>query len=179
MNKSFTGNQVLLLFLTISLLAILAVLALIFRKKLFRLRIIQKISNIFMNFIEGIKTIKKLKKRWAYLFHSFFIWIMYFLMIYISFKSFEFTNGLTLLTGITLLVMSSIGFVVPSPGGFGSWHFMVIETLVIFGIKQQPDANAFALAVHGSMTILIVVAGFICLILLPFFNKNNQYHTVK
>ncbi|MFN8257666.1 MAG: lysylphosphatidylglycerol synthase transmembrane domain-containing protein [Bacteroidales bacterium] len=182
MNKSLTGNQVLFLFLTVSLLIILAILFFIFRKKLFHSRIMQKISNIFMNFMDGIKTVKRLKNRRAYLFHSIFIWTMYFLMIYISFKSFEFTKELNLLTGITLLVMSSIGFVVPSPGGFGSWHFMIIETLVIFGIKQQPDANAFALAVHGSMTILIVVAGFICLVLLPFFNKiqdkNNQHHPV-
>ena len=98
---------------------------------------------------------------------------MYFVMIYITFWSFQFTSHLGVLTGLTVFVMASFGMVAPSPGGIGTWHFMVIETLVIYGVERTP-ANAFAFAAHGTMTLLLVVIGLISLILLPVVNKKKN-----
>ncbi|MDF1546427.1 MAG: lysylphosphatidylglycerol synthase domain-containing protein, partial [Bacteroidales bacterium] len=117
--------------------------------------------------------IKNLEKKWLFIAHSFFIWIMYFLMIYVTFWSFEFTSHLSLLTGLTIFVMASFGMVAPSPGGIGTWHFMVIETLVIYGVERTPDASAFAFAAHGTMTLLIIVVGLISLLLIPIYNKKT------
>jgi uncharacterized protein (TIRG00374 family) len=146
----------------------------LYRKRIKNTVLFKKIHRLTMSFIEGIISIKNLKNRWEFIAHSIFIFTMYFLGLYITFWSFEFTRHLSALTGLTLLVMSSIGFVAPSPGGIGTWHFMIIETLVIFGISKQPDANAFALAVHGSMTFLIVIFGFISLLIIPFFNSEEK-----
>jgi glycosyltransferase 2 family protein len=146
----------------------------IYRKKIKNTALFKKVYNLTMSFIEGIISIKNLENRWAFIAHSLFIWSMYFLMLYVTFWSFEFTQHLSALTGLTLLVMSSIGFIAPSPGGIGTWHFMIIETLVIFGISKQPDANAFALAVHGSMTLFLVVVGFISLLIIPFINNDPK-----
>lgn len=144
------------------------------RKKLKNSLFYKKILEIMLNMLEGIKAISRLDKKWQFIAHSIFIWTMYFLMIYIVFQSFTFTTHLGLLTGLTVFVMASFGMVAPSPGGIGTWHFMVIETLVIYGINKFPDANAFALATHGSMTIFIVILGFISLLLLPVYNKKEK-----
>ncbi len=146
----------------------------IFRRKMKNTIFYLKIKELYIKFKEGLKTIKTLEKKWQFIAHSFFIWIMYFTMIYITFWSFEFTANLSLLSGLTVFVMASLGIIAPSPGGIGTWHFMVIETLVIYGIAKHPDANAFAFAVHGSMTLFLVIAGLISLLVLPILNKKNK-----
>ncbi|MFH2143942.1 MAG: TIGR00374 family protein, partial [Bacteroidota bacterium] len=67
-------------------------------------------------------------------------------------------------------VMGSYGMVAPVQGGIGAWHFMVIGTLIIFGINYD-SAGIFALVVHGIQTLLLVVLGFLSLIALPLLNK--------
>ena len=146
----------------------------IFRRKMKNSMFYLKLKELYINFMEGLKTIKTLEKKWEFIGHSFFIWIMYFTMIYITFWSFDFTANLSLLSGLTVFVMASLGIIAPSPGGIGTWHFMVIETLVIYGVAKHPDANAFAFAVHGSMTLFLVIAGLISLLLLPIVNKKKN-----
>jgi hypothetical protein len=75
--------------------------------------------------------------------------------------------------------MASFGMVAPSPGGIGTWHFMVIEALVIYGIDRTPDANAFAFAAHGTMTLMLVIVGLISLALIPVVNKKRKEVAVE
>jgi len=163
-------NLIILLVVAIVFLSII----LVSRKKIMSTKLYLKFKELFVNFFEGIKTVKNLEKKWQFIAHSIFIWTIYFVTIYITFFSFEFTRHLSLLTGLTIFVMASIGFVAPSPGGIGTWHFMVIETLVIYGVAKTPDANAYAFAVHGSTTLFIVIMGLISLLLIPILNKKNK-----
>jgi uncharacterized protein (TIRG00374 family) len=162
------------LFILSLTLIFLLILALLFRKKILKNKLYLKFSELFNNVLIGIKTVKNLEKKWQFIFHTVFIWAMYFSMIYVVFLSFEFTSHLSLLTSLTVFVMSSFGMVAPSPGGIGTWHFMVIETLVIYGLEKYPYANVFAFAAHGSMTLFVVFLGSVSLILLPIVNKRNN-----
>ncbi len=154
---------------------VLAVVLYIFREKLVQLAIYKKLKETIVNFIAGVISIKDMERKWAFIFHTVFIWVMYFLMIYVTFFSFEFTSHLSILTGLTIFVMSSFGMVFPSPGGIGSWHFMVIQTLFIYGVSNAADAAAFAFAVHGSMTVFIILLGVVSVILLPVVNKKQAH----
>jgi len=147
-----------------------------FRKRFKESVVYKKLRELLMSFIAGLDTVRKMDRKWEFIGHSIFIWTMYFLMIYVTFWSFEFTQHLTVMTGLTVFVMASFGMVAPSPGGIGTWHFMVIETLMIYGIEKTPDANAFAFAVHGAMTLLLVGVGVISLVMLPIINNkvNNK-----
>ena len=60
----------------------------------------------------------------------------------------------------------------PSPGGLGTWHFAVIETLALFGIRRDPDGRAFALVIHGLQDVSFLILGGISLIIMPFINKD-------
>ncbi len=161
-------------FIAVSIFGIVAVfLFIIFRKKLQATSLYRKIEDIFLDFIEGIKTIKTLENRTAFIAHSLFIYLMYFLMIYVCFFAFDFTSHLSAMVGLTVFVLASFGMVAPSPGGIGTWHIMAIGTLLIYQISES-HAKAFAFAAHGSMTLFLIVAGFVSLILLPVTNKNTQ-----
>ena len=144
-----------------------------FKHKIQHLKIYQKLRDLIKGFAVGIKSILKMERRFEFIAHSVFIWVMYFMMIYIVFKSFHFTENLSLLSGLTVFVMSAFGMVAPSPGGIGTWHFMVIQTLMIYGVTKS-DAGAFAFASHESMTILMIIVGVLSIILLPIVNKKFQ-----
>ena len=152
---------------------LIVVLLYVFRSKLKKSKIYNKLRDIFLSFAEGIKSILKMDRKFEFIAHSFFIWLMYFLMIYIIFWSFEFTENLSLLTGLTVFVMSAFGMVAPSPGGIGTWHFMVIQSLIIFGINES-DAYAFAITSHTSMTLMMIIVGVASIILLPIVNKGKK-----
>jgi hypothetical protein len=155
-------------------LLIFLIVVFIFRSSISKNSFFNKIKEIFMSFVSGLLTVWKMKKKWQFIFHSIFIWIMYFLMIYVVFQSFEFTKHLGIMTGLTVFVMSSLGMVAPSPGGIGTWHFMAIETLILYGVQKYPDANAFAFAAHGAMTLFILVLGLISIVLLPVINNRKN-----
>ena len=102
---------------------------------------------------------------------------MYFLMFYVCFFCFQFTSHLGILVGLTIFVLSSYGMVAPVQGGIGAWHFMVIAALMIY-LPHTPNiqgmAKTFALLTHGTMTLLYIVVGVICLIALPLYNRHTK-----
>jgi len=138
-----------------------------------------RLQGRIRSFINGLKdgllTVKNVENKWLFIAHSLFIWLMYFLMFYVCFFSFEFTSHLGILVGLTIFVLSSYGMVAPVQGGIGAWHFMVIAALMVY-LPHTPNiatlANTFALLTHGSMMLLYIILGVICLWALPLYNRD-------
>jgi len=142
--------------------------------KLEHIKLYIKIKEFVLKFWSGLKTISQLKRKWEFIFHSLFIYLIYFLMLYIAFFAFDFTSHLTPLTGLTVFVMAGLGMVVPVQGGIGAWHWLVTRTLFIFGVAIEPNGNAFALVVHTSSSLMLITIGFLALIFLPIYNKSEE-----
>ena len=134
--------------------------------------IAKKLAELLNQFIEGFKSIRNIKNKGAFIFHSLLIWVLYYLMLYCVFFSFEFTSHLSPLAGLAIFVLGSFGMVAPVQGGIGAWHFMVIEGLALYGIDKA-DGKIFALVAHGSTTIMLIVFGLVALLALPFVNERN------
>lgn len=163
-------------FIAISIVSTILIIYLLyrFRNKIKHTKLYIKIADLLKQFSEGILTIIKMERKFSFIFHSVAIWVLYFLMIYVCFWSFDFTKDFNILVGLTVFVMASFGMVAPSPGGIGTWHFMTIQTLIIYGVENISEAGAFAFAVHGSTTFLLIITGALSFILLPVFNKNKS-----
>lgn len=134
--------------------------------------------NGFLNGLkEGLLTVRHVKHLGLFVFYSLFIWLMFFLMLYFCFFCFEATSRLSLMVGLTIFVLGSFGMVAPVQGGIGAWHFMVISGLLLY-LPDAPGmesvANTFALLTHGSMTLLYIVVGVLCVIGLPLYNAGKQ-----
>lgn len=129
-----------------------------------------KIKEIFNGFIDGIKSIFAMKRYKAYIAHSVLIWVLYFLMLYVTFFCLSATKNLGPLAALTTFVMASFGMLAPSQGGIGAWHFMAATTLGLFGVDFS-DGKFFAFLSHTSTNLLIIVLGAICLIILPVLNR--------
>lgn len=137
----------------------------------------KKIKNIFVGIGEGFKSITSLKRKWEFIFHTFLIWFLYYLMGYVVFFAFDFTSGLSPIIGLTVFAMSTIGMVLPVQGGIGTWHFMVIACLLIYlpNVENIDSlARAYAFLAHGSMNLMLIFTGVCSLIALPLLNRKNK-----
>jgi len=149
------------------------VLLVIFWKKIKSSRFYKKIENTATHFKEGILSFRFIRNKWAFLFHTAFIWTMYYLMLYVAFFAFDFTSKLSPLAGLTTFVMASFGMVAPVQGGIGAWHFMTRESLALYGVPYD-DGIIFAFLAHGIMTLMVIVLGLFSFLALPFVNRRNS-----
>ncbi len=158
---------------------VFAILFFVFRNAFKNTNIFKKIVQIILNFKEGFISIRNIKKKGWFFFHSVFIWLMYYLMLYVVFFAFDFTSNLTAIAGLTTFVLASFGMVAPVQGGIGAWHFMAKEALALYGVPNE-NGIIFAFVAHSSMTGMILVLGAISVFLLPFINKTSEKkHEVK
>ena len=158
--------------LIIGLILIIAILIL-FLKKLRNTVLFKKAEKIFNNFKEGFISIRLIKKKGWFFFHSVFIWILYYLMLYANFFAFGFTENLGPIAALTTFVMASFGMVAPVQGGIGAWHFMAIEALTLYGVANE-NGVIFAFVAHAAMTLMLIVLGIVSLTVLPFINRRND-----
>ncbi|WP_430814305.1 lysylphosphatidylglycerol synthase transmembrane domain-containing protein [Carboxylicivirga sp. RSCT41] len=138
-------------------------------------RALMFLQNLMSKFTEGLSSIRKIKNKPLFIFHTLFIWTMYFLMIYVCFYSMPATSSLGINAGITILLTGSLGMVAPVQGGIGAWHFMVIATLKLYGISGD-EGGVFALVVHAAQNLMIIGAGLLAFGALPIINgaKNEE-----
>jgi uncharacterized membrane protein YbhN (UPF0104 family) len=137
------------------------------------LLIIQRAKGMISNVWEGVRSILKIKRKALFILQTFMIWGGYFLYFYVAFFAFGFTEDLGIRIGLITFMMSSLGVAVPVQGGIGVWHFMVISTLVIFGVDKI-EAGAFAFVVFAVQSAWIVLTGLFGIIALPLANKKKE-----
>ena len=159
---------------------ILAVLLFfLFRKKLEKTRIYQKVVGILRGFVEGLATVRQLDRPWLFLLHSVNIWLMYYLLNYVCFFAFEPTSNLSPLVGLVTFVFGGWGIVIPTPGGMGSYHFLVQVALGIYGVSS-PDSFSYAMIAFITVQIgASAIFGLISLLVLPFLNQGYEPAHVK
>jgi glycosyltransferase 2 family protein len=142
-------------------------------KMLSKMHFYERLKHMIKGFIEGIRTIENIEHKGWFLFHSIFIWLMYYLMAYICFFCFGVTTHLGVLAGLSVLVFGSIGFAAPVQGGFGAYHAMVTQTLLLYGINRT-DGMAYAILTHTSQTLGMIIFGLASLVALPLMNSNYK-----
>ena len=130
------------------------------------------------SFLQGIKTgffsIKEIPNKFLFIIYTLLIWTCYLLMTIVCFYCFSETKDLNLGHGLFILVAGGLGMVVPTPTGIGSYHYLVIQGLMVINISRE-IAQFFAIIVHSSQAIMILVAGCFAMILLyrKKINKNQ------
>lgn len=134
-----------------------------------------KIRTFVNGIIEGALGIFKMKKKWAFVFHTLFIWTMYLLMFYVTSLSISDLNDIPI--GAVLIGFIAASFsIAATNGGIGGYPVAVYFGFAIFGIAKDPSI-AFGYIMWASQTLLIIIAGGLSLIYLPIFNRNKKAQT--
>ncbi|MEH0155155.1 lysylphosphatidylglycerol synthase transmembrane domain-containing protein [Limibacter armeniacum] len=151
--------------LGISGLAVLALMV-IFRNRLRQLPLYHKVVDFISGFADGLTSIRKMstKDQFLYVVHTANIWFMYYLMSYLLFFASDTTADLGMRCAFAAMMMGGLGMIIPTPGGAGSYHLLVTQTLIAYGLTEM-EAGAFAFLMHGSQTLSIVFFGGLSLII--------------
>lgn len=129
-----------------------------------------KIKNFVVGLVEGVTSIFKMKQKWAFIFHTVFIWLMYVLMFWATIPAID---GLHVPLGGVLIGFIAGGFsIAATNGGVGLYPIAVAGALALFGIAEEP-ATAFGWIMWTAQTLMIIVFGGLAFLLLPIYNKNK------
>ena len=118
----------------------------------------KKFLRIFVSLRQGFGSYSKLKKKGLFLIYTLGIWFLYFFSMYLAFFSIQKTAGLELNAAFTAVVFSGFAMVAPVQGGIGVFHWMVAQSLVLYGISFK-DGLAYATIIHSSQVLLILILG--------------------
>ncbi len=134
---------------------------------------IKKIRHIKQNFVVGLKSIAMLENKWLFIGHTLFIFLMWLIMLYVIFLAYEPTAHLSIQTGMITFLMGGLAMLAPVQGGIGPWHFMVYETLSIYGIDKA-DGKVFALIAHSCTNLIYIFLGLAALLIIPIINNSRK-----
>lgn len=155
------------------LIGLIGIYILFFSKLARRINLIQKIRSFVDQIIQGVLSIRKLKNQKGFWLSTVGIWIMYFLMLYVITFGSDMTKDLGILAGMSILVMGSFGMATPIPNGIGPFHILVAGVLGLYGIANG-DGEVFALIMHASQFITVLLFGSISLILVNVMYKPSK-----
>ncbi len=158
------------LYIGIAAIGLLIFLTFKFRKQN---TFLQKIANFFKTIKHDLNLIRKMKEKKLLIFYTILVWLAFYLYFYICFYAFDFTKPLGAIVGLTVFAMSNIGIAVPVQGGIGAWHFMVISSLVVFGVAYE-QASAFAGVVFIIQSVWIILLGVFSIIALPHVKRDKS-----
>lgn len=153
--KNFFKDYLFFAALLFSLLFLLAVLAYLKFKKTAWL---MKIRQFGRQFVSGLETLHQMNNKAGFWTATFFIWLIYFLMMYWMALAIPATHSLSATSVLMVLVMGSIGMIAPVQGGIGTFHAMVAFILVYYGISEE-QGKIFAMLIHASQMIIILILG--------------------
>ena len=147
-------------------------LLIIFRRRILN-SLNSKMRKTLGGFKDGFKTIMKLKNPWLFVFHSVFIWFIYYVMLHLCFLCLTETAGLSATCALTTLLFGTLAVII-TPGGLGAYPPAVALILSLYAIDSKTIGQAIGWLIWLSQFASILVFGAISLVLLPLLNKENN-----
>ncbi|MDR2423869.1 MAG: flippase-like domain-containing protein, partial [Prevotellaceae bacterium] len=123
-----------------------------------------KIGKMIAGLFDGLKSIFIMKKKMRFTLCTLLLWSCYWLSGYLVFKSLPLTAALNGADALFFLALGTLGWVVPAPGGFGTFHFIVASGLTMYGIPFEPEGISAATLSHESQLLGMVLFGLIIII---------------
>jgi hypothetical protein len=120
---------------------------------------VKRAKEVFSQFKDGLLAVREVKRWWLFIFYTFLIWTCYTLMSYIPFWMFDMQDvyGLGILEAITITVISAIGIAIPSPGGLGTYHYFVKQSLLVLFAVPAVTGLAYATVTHAATVAMVVL----------------------
>ncbi|MSP57921.1 MAG: hypothetical protein CK532_07810 [Flavobacteriales bacterium] len=124
-------------------------------------------TTLLEKFGSGLQTIFKLKNPPVFILASLGIWLGYWLSTYCMLKSIDTTADLTIANALGVLIFSSLGIILPIPGGAGVYYTIAYGLTLIYHIPES-HANTFGILTVAFSNILSMIFGGLAYLLLYF-----------
>lgn len=129
---------------------------------------LKKIRNFIAGLVEGVISIWKMENRFAFIFHSVFIWAMYLLMFYLVSLAIPETSNLSMSAVLSGFIGGVFG--ASANGGLGTFPYAIQKVFELYSINSE-KAFAFGWLMWSAQTIMVFLFGIVSLIWIPIYNK--------
>ena len=134
-------------------------------------RITIRIKKFFKGLVKGILSIKSIENKSAFIFHTVFIWVMYFAMFYVIKWSLPETSPLGFDSLLPAFVVGGLT-ISTTNGGIGIYPYSVAMILTSFNISNESGLS-FGWIIWTAQTIMITVFGSLSFFILPLVNSKK------
>ena len=146
-----------------------------FKDKFTHLRFIGKVIEFVEGIFHGLTTIFKLKQKGKFILLSIAIWVSYYFAAYLVCFALPETSHFTIADGFFVIVVGTLGMMVPASGGIGAFHFAMkigIGALFFSYGKTFEEGAAIGLSyAFISHTMQLVIMAVMGVISIPMLAK--------
>ena len=171
----FQGDAIWIVIAVLAGLLVLGTLVvwLIIRNKN-RNKVCGTISSVFEGLWKGFGTCLHMDHKWAFIIYTVLIWTMYWLMSIFVMRAVPSLDNLNMIDGLFLMMAGSLGWLVPVPGGFGAFHYIVALALSTIYMLPFNDGIIFATLSHEAQAVTMLLFGFISFGIESFKRKRAE-----
>lgn len=133
-----------------------------------------KICALFTGLWTGVKTGIHLERAGQFILYTVLIWAAYTAQSFCIISALPDFPELGALDALFLMAAGSIASVVPVPGGFGAYHFIVATAIASLYALPWDSGILFATLAHESQAVTMLLSGLLCYIAFKFRAKNTH-----
>ncbi len=124
-------------------------------------RMCSKIVGFAKGLWSGLTSCLRMDRKWLFLLLTVLLWFLFLMMSWFIIKALPSNLGLTLVDAMFIMLVGSIAGIVPVPGGFGAFHYLVAIALqTIYAIPFETGI-IFATLSHESQAVTMIICGLI------------------
>lgn len=136
------------------------------------LKIVIALKKILKGVVEGLASIKNLQQKGKFLWCTAGIWTLYVVGTWVGLQATQGTEHLGIAVAISGLAFASLGMIA-TPGGIGAYALFLAKVLEKNGVAY-PIGYANGTLQWFAQFLIVVLVGFVCLGLLPWYNKKKE-----
>lgn len=124
-----------------------------------RFRIAGRVYDFFRGILQGAASCLKMRHKGMFLLYTVLLWISFILTCWFMMEALPSDYGFTPVDALFLTLVGSIAGIVPVPGGFGAFHYMV--ALAVQTLYDLPFDTGIILATlcHEAQAVTMLAAG--------------------
>lgn len=142
-------------------------------KRFHHLSFIQKIKTIFLGVLQGLLSVRRIRNKGLFFIYTALIWALYLLSTYMGFFAMEGMSRYGIGAAFSALSFGSVGMIIPSPGGIGSFQYAVQQVMILYGVSPEKGLS-LGMLIWIAQTGIIIIFGTISFLMLPVLNKKKH-----
>ncbi len=162
-----TGNRWLLI---AGALTVVIIIFFVLRQKLQQLPLYQKIVGFLRGIGDGLMSVFRMKEKKKFIFYTAGIWVSYYLAAYLVCFALPETSGFTWADGFFIIVVGTMGMMVPASGGIGAYHlalkFGIMALFLSLGLDPEAGGEvglSYGFISHTMQLVIMLVMGVIAI----------------
>ena len=120
---------------------------------------LERLAGFFHGIVQGFSSFLKMKGKGWFVLLTLLLWSMYLMMSWFIIKALPEDLGLNLVDALFIMLVGSVAGIVPVPGGFGAFHYIVALALQTLYAIPFETGIIFATLSHESQTIMLILCG--------------------